>query len=200
MALYQHRFSGTTTLATPWMFTWWSQSGRNITDAQAAAVSWLTTFWTGYGPLCTAGVAANSVVTSLVTQATGQQQDLRAGSVALAGSAAGNALPTDAAICVTLRTATINRSGRGRMFLPQPAASQLSALGRLAATTPGLITTALTNAFGPYHTLNDVPVIYSRLLRQTFEITAYAVGDLWDTQRGRQDRAAETKVDVAMPI
>lgn len=200
MALYQHRFSGITALATPWMFTWWAQSERTIDAAQTAATTWLTTFWATFAAQVTPTISATGVVTSQVTQATGQQQDLRAGTVALVGTAAGNTMPTDVAVAVTLRSGTINRSGRGRFYLPPPAAISSTGTGRVNAAFITAVQTALTNAWGPYNTLTDLPCVYSRKLRQVFILTQFAIGDLYDTQRGRQDRIPETKVNVTMPV
>lgn len=204
MPLYQHRFQGVLPAGDVFVFSWWSESSVTIDTAQGAATTWITDFWNGvgaadgYGTLCTAGVVVQRVTTGEITTATGQQQSLREGDVALAGTAAGSALPGDVAIVVSLRTALANRSGRGRFYLPQPAASTLAATGRLAVAAQTLIADSAEAAWDAANTVLT-PVVYSRTRRATVPINTFNVGDLFDTQRRRENALTEVRTSRAMP-
>lgn len=204
MVLYQHRFQGVLPAGDIFVFSWWSESSVTIDTAQGAAVTWITDFWQGvgaadgYDTLCTAGVVVQRVTTGEITMATGQQQSLRESDVALAGAAAGNALPGDVAIVVSLRTALANRSGRGRFYLPQPAASTLAATGILSNAAQTTIANAAENAWDGSNTVLN-PVVYSRTRRATVPINTFNVGNLYDTQRRRENALTEVRTSRAMP-
>lgn len=204
MPLYLHKFSGTCATGEDWSFSWWSNSTADTSNAQAAAVTWLNTFWAGpggtdgYASAVTADVVAQLVRTSLITESTGFQTAIAETTVNLPGTATGNALPADVAIVVSLRTALANRSGRGRFYLPQPAAVTSTPEGKLGATTQGRIVAALASAWGGY---NDVgtPVVYSRTMRATQTIVSFNVGDLFDTQRRRENKVQQVRSTQTMP-
>jgi hypothetical protein len=85
------------------------------------------------------------------------------------------------------------------MYLPQMhAGSTLSLVGRLAATAQSDIADALASAWSGYSGTGN-PVVYSRVNRSFQAITDFDIGDLFDTQRGRQDRVAEDRDSRSMP-
>lgn len=198
MALYQHRFGGHCASGDIFVFSWWSDSAGDIASVQAAAVSWATTFWTGYDTICTAGVGLDTVRTGLIDPATGQQQELAEDGVALVGVAAGNALPADCAIVASLRTNLANRRGRGRFYLPQPAAATLAADGRMAVGINGDVADALASAWSGFSGTGS-PVVYSRVNRSTQVVTTFNVGDIYDTQRRRENSLVESRESRPMP-
>lgn len=190
MPLYNHRFGGVTALGTTWQFGFWGFHASNAIDAQhALAVTFLNAVWTDtFSAQCRPETGARQITTALVTQSTGQQQDLRQTAVTLNGaSATATQLPTDCSVVVSLRTATINRRGRGRLFTPPLATSSLTSLGRLAAAVQTDMADAFQAAFAGYNSGTLDAVVYSRVDRQVRPITGIDVGDLFDTQRGRQD-------------
>lgn len=204
MALYQHRFQGVLPAGDIFVFSWWSESSVTIDTAQGVAVNWVTALWAGPGPgdgyasLCTAGVIVQRVSTGEITMATGQQQTLRETDVNLPGTAAGSALPGDVALVVSLRTQLANRSGRGRFYLPQPAASTLAADGKLAPAAQTDLADAAAAAWAASNT-TLTPVVYSRTKRTTQTISSFNVGDLFDTQRRRENALTEVRTSRPMP-
>lgn len=205
MPLFQHRFMGALPAGDEFSFSWWNDTSLTIDTAHGNAVTWANDFWngvgagTGYAPLATAGVVLQRITTGEITPLTGQQQALRETSVAHAGTAVGNALPGDVCIVVSLRTPLANRSGRGRFYLPQPAASTLAADGRIAAASVTALNTALFDAWTVSNGAGSNPVVYSRTLRSSTAITTFNVGDLFDTQRRRENALTEVRQSQVMP-
>lgn len=199
MTLYKHDFAGATTLATRWQMGWWSDSGASLSQAQAAAVVWSNTFWGGFESFTTTTVTLVEVTTREIDPATGIQLALDVDTVAHAGTNVGTAMPTDVCIVCSLRTNLANRRGRGRFYMPQMASDNtLSINGRLAGTAQTAFADALASAWSGYSGTGS-PVVYSRVNRSFVPITSFDVGDLFDTQRGRQDRVAEDRDDRPMP-
>lgn len=198
MALYAHKFSGTVATGESFSFGFWSEGASSLSEVQAAAVTWLSDLWSGpggtngYGSMVTGGVSATEVRTALITESTGLQTQLAEDTVSHTGTATGNALPADCAITVSLRTQLANRSGRGRFYLPQPAASTSAADGKISTATVNALVAALEPAwqtFGAWST----PVVYSRTMRQTQIIQSFNVGNLYDTQRRRENKLPESR-------
>ena len=204
MPLYQHRFAGSCAAGDIYIFSWWADREDDTATANAAAVAWATDFWEGigeeegYGSLVTPDVTLTSVTTGGIDMATGQQLTLAEAPVALVGTATGSALPADVAIVASLRTALANRSGRGRFYLPQPAASTLTATGRLSTAAQTLILDSLVGAWGNY-TGAGTPVVYSRTNRSTAIVQSFNIGDLFDTQRGRESALNELRAVATLP-
>lgn len=204
MPLYQHRFQGHNAAGDVWQFTWHADSVRNITDAQTAAVAWLNELWdpagasVGLGSLVVAGCGADRVSTGRLTVATGLQDQLAETVVSLVGTAVGSSLPPDVALVVSLRTALANRRGRGRFYLPALAAASLATDGKVAAASITTLMAALGTAWGPYTTALDTVVIYSRVGRFTTPVTSFNIGNIFDTQRRRDNKIAETRTSTAM--
>jgi hypothetical protein len=199
VTLYKHDFAGATTLATRWQFGWWSDSGASLSAAQSAAVAWANAFWAGFDTYTMDTVTLVEVSTREIDPATGTQLALDVDTVSLAGTQTVLPMPTDVCIVCSLRTNLANRRGRGRMYLPQMySGNTLSVTGRLAATAQGDIADALASAWSGYSGTGN-PVVYSRVNRAFTTITEFDVGDLFDTQRGRQDRVAEDRDIRSMP-
>lgn len=205
MPLYQHRFLGHTADGDNWMYSWWATSNRNLVDAQAAAVAWNAALWAGatagngLEDHVTAEVGNDSVTTVTVDVLTGLQSARADTAQAIVGVAAGNALPADVALVVSLRTGLANRRGRGRFYLPQPAASQLTTNGRVLPDFITDLSASLDAAWNTYNTATDIPVVYSRTARSTQPIVSFDIGNLYDTQRGRESSQVEARTSTVMP-
>jgi hypothetical protein len=205
MALYQHRFFGHTAGGENWMFTWWADSARSLASAQAAAVTWVQTLLNG----ATAGngledhmattVGLDGVTTVEITALTGHQVSREDTVVSHDGVSASNTLPSDVALVVSLRTATPTRAGRGRFFLPPLTVADVAADGRVTTDAVADIVASLTAAFTGYNSASDNPVVYSRSQRLSRNITSFDVGDLFDTQRGREGNLIQARTSAAMP-
>jgi hypothetical protein len=205
MPLYQHRFIGILASGDQFSFSWWSDNSLTIDSSHGNAITWAETLWNGqdtlpgYATLCSADVSIQRITTGEISPLTGQQQTLRESNVDIAGTSEANALPADVAIVVSLRSPVANRTGRGRFYLPQPTTDALTAVGRLDETAQSTIVDALTAAWTQANAAGENPVIYSRTQRATREITSFNVGDLFDTQRRRENALTENRVSAPMP-
>lgn len=205
MPLYQHRFIGNLASGDVFSFSWWSETSLTIDSSHGNAITWAETLWNGqdtlpgYATLCSADVSIQRITTGEISPLTGQQQTLRESNVNIPGSAEANALPADVAIVVSLRSPVANRTGRGRFYLPQPTTNALTAVGRLDETAQNTIVDALLAAWTQANAAGENPVIYSRTQRATREINSFNVGDLFDTQRRRENALTENRVSAPMP-
>jgi len=205
MPLYQHRFIGILASGDQFSFSWWSDNSLTIDSSHGNAITWAETLWNGqdtlpgYATLCSADVSIQRITTGEISPLTGQQQTLRESNVDIAGTSTSNALPADVAIVVSLRSPVANRTGRGRFYLPQPTTDALTAVGRLDETAQSTIVDALLAAWTQANAAGENPVIYSRTQRATREITSFNVGDLFDTQRRRENALTENRVSAPMP-
>ena len=205
MPLYQHRFIGILASGDQFSFSWWSDNSLTIDSSHGNAITWAETLWNGqdtlpgYATLCSANVSIQRITTGEISPLTGQQQTLRESNVDIAGTSEANALPADVAIVVSLRSPVANRTGRGRFYLPQPTTDALTAVGRLDETAQSTIVDALLAAWTQANAAGENPVIYSRTQRATREITSFNVGDLFDTQRRRENALTENRVSAPMP-
>lgn len=205
MPLYQHRFIGILASGDQFSFSWWSDNSLTIDSSHGNAITWAETLWNGqdtlpgYATLCSADVSIQRITTGEISLLTGQQQTLRESNVDIAGTSEANALPADVAIVVSLRSPVANRTGRGRFYLPQPTTDALTAVGRLDETAQSTIVDALLAAWTQANAAGESPVIYSRTQRATREITSFNVGDLFDTQRRRENALTENRVSAPMP-
>lgn len=199
MPLYQHRFLGHTSRGEQFLFTWWSFSALDLTTIQTSAVTWITSLWTNaLAALCTPEVGMDQVTTGSVDQATGQQQQRMDTVVTLDGAAVGVPLPPDVAVVVSLRTALANRRGRGRFYLPQIAAANVTQDGAILPAAITSLLDGLDGAFGGY-TSSGTPVVYSRVGRSTANVVSYDIGGFFDTQRRRENSTAEPRTSRPMP-
>jgi len=205
MPLYQHRFIGILASGDQFSFSWWSNNSLTIDSSHGNAITWAETLWNGqdtlpgYATLCSADVSIQRITTGEISPLTGQQQTLRESNVDIAGTSTSNSLPADVAIVVSLRSPVANRTGRGRFYLPQPTTNALTAVGRIDETAQSTIVDALLAAWTQANAAGENPVIYSRTQRATREITSFNVGDLFDTQRRRENTLTENRVSAPMP-
>ena len=205
MPLYQHRFIGNLASGDQFSFAWWSDSSLTIDTSHGNAIQWATDLWNGidtlpgYGSYCSADVSIQRITTGEISLASGQQQTLRESTVNIPGSALGSSLPADVALVVSLRSAVANRTGRGRFYLPQPTVDALTADGRLATAAQQAIMDALGEAWARVNVVGENPVIYSRTLRATRDISSFNIGDLFDTQRRRENAVSQSRLSAPMP-
>ena len=204
MALYQNRFIGTLPEGDTFTFSWWTDSTQDLATVQAGNVQWAQDLWAGASSgaglqdLLPSSCVLTTVRTGLITQETGQQQAVDEDTVNLPGVATGNSLPNDVALVVSLRTNLANRRGRGRFYLPSLVATTLTAAGRLDPTAQQNIVDSLANAWNGYTGVGD-PVVYSRTQRTIEDVISFDVGDLFDTQRRRENKVSQSRISAPMP-
>lgn len=205
MPLYQHRFTGHTASNETFMYTWWANSIRSLGDAQTAALAWNALLWggatagNGYEDHVTTNVGVDTVTTVTIDPLTGLQSTRVDTDQSLDGVDLGIPMPADVALVISLRSELANRRGRGRFYLPQPGVVNLTADGRVIADLSADLSASLAAAWASYNTANDRPVVYSRTGRSFVNITSFNVGDLFDTQRRRENKLLEARTVTAMP-
>lgn len=142
----------------------------------------------------------NTAIHTTVTLANIGLRDIRTANTAefldtgaaVAGTATGDILPLQIALCITLRTAQAGRSFRGRCFLPGYAESVNTAVGLASGSTSAVafvtaIKSALTASSLDLGVLSR-PAPLASPPRAGFitPVTAIVARDLvWDTQRRR---------------
>lgn len=119
----------------------------------------------------------------------------------LTGAQTGNRLPPQLSVGVSWQTPVIGRRGRGRIYLPSNASSQLTSAGRLDTTPQGnsrdqaitLLEGLAYAATGPSDA-HVKPIVTGDPWTDYGVITSVRVGDILDTQRRRRDQLAEVYV------
>lgn len=141
-------------------------------------------------------VSVNTYSLSPAGLATGQAEALFGPGVG--GSSPGLPLPPDVAVVASLRTGLPGRSKRGRLYLGGFVESSLAAGGRLNESLRDTIGQALAS-FGQDMKMappagNDTLnwTVLSRTTTSTQKITLIRVGDIFDTQRRRDNKLSET--------
>lgn len=205
MTLYLHRFQGSCAAGDGFIYSWWASSTRSTAAAQAAAVAWNATLWNGasagngYKDHVNAGVSMLNVTTSVIDIATGKQLERLDTGQVIVGVAAGSPMPADTSPIVSLRSALPQRTGRGRFYLPQPAASQTTATGRVLADLIADVDSSLAAAWTTYNSASDRPVLYSRTFRVTRNLVSWDIGDLYGCQSRRENKVVEGRTSNVMP-
>ena len=205
MALYRHVFQGKCAAGDIFTYTWHADSVRSLAAAHSAAVVWNDTLWNGatagngYQDHCTADVAMQEVVTTQINAADGKSLAQARSGQSIAGVVAGNALPADVAMVVSLRTALPQRTGRGRFYLPQPASAELTSTGRWVADFINDVIASLNSAWAGYETVNDHLVVYSPTFRVVRDVTGYNIPDTAGTQRRRENKVTATRTSGTLP-
>lgn len=114
--------------------------------------------------------------------------------------------PFQTSLVISLRTAGVGASGRGRMYVPATGlAIGTSTLRPTSATlTPILadVKSYISSVAAALNgvTTNDVVLsVWSRLHENTQPVTSLQVGDILDTQRRRRDTQVETYITTTIP-
>lgn len=197
MALYRHVASGTYP-GESWSFTLHTLGSASLATAQSDWSDAIGALWTGaLDAKIYTDVELTEVSTASLDTATGKQISRLSDDVALPGVATGASLPAQCALCVSWRSDTATRAGRGRLYLPPLAVSVMSA-GRASAGTVTAVVAAVK-------AMTDVlvgdaltPVLYSRSAHTTTAITKFDVGNVIDTQRRRRDKLIEVRTSSAL--
>lgn len=207
MAIFAHKFSGVLPAGDTWSVGWHSSSGLlSIDGSHGNAVTWAADVWNGVGG--SPGIGAEYTGGTIMTRVTTAQLDVappyrtdfsRETDVTHAGTALGNASPQQVAIVVSLRTANAGRKGRGRLYLPGPAAAALTSLGQLATADQGHFLASLLAAWGVSNAAGERPVIFSKTLGTATAITTFGMGERLDTQSRRIDKVTQVRTFDTMP-
>jgi hypothetical protein len=177
----------------------WSHwlSTTTAADALLGANAFMTSLSTAanFGARFTSSTQFQNAKISEVDQATGTVLTTQFGTVAFSGTGLGSPLPPQVATVVTLRTGSALRTQVGRYYLPAQVVSDVVSTGRMNATTMGQLATVLQTAHQAEVTAMGAGsvIVYSRKLRSDAVVTTLQIGDVFDTQRRRRDKLAETR-------
>lgn len=110
------------------------------------------------------------------------------------------ALPPQNSLVVSLRTNTAGARGRGRMYLPGPAAVGLTNAGRLDTGARAAMVPALKAFFDAFNARANVfPVaVASSAGNFVTTVNTIALGDVIDTQRRRRDTLPESYLTATL--
>jgi len=152
MTLFRCSAHGVSPSGRPWSFRINFSSTSTIATVEAAWLAQIDSFWTngshGVETLFPTATILETVDTAQLTVVSvGGVNKLRETAVendnpALAGTSANASLPDQNAILVSLRTGVPGREGRGRIHLPAPDVTLITA-GELGSTPATRVTTAV---------------------------------------------------------
>lgn len=112
--------------------------------------------------------------------------EFRDAGAAVAGSAAGNVLPLQVAMCITLRTARAGKSFRGRMYVPGFTVASNTATGQVLGADATIIEGWVNALRGNFTSAGLTQAIVSRVQLLTEPVTlAQSRDTVWETIRGR---------------
>lgn len=194
MALYKARIEASLPGGDTAVFGFWfdSTSGE---QAAADAVADVMEEWLnnqGLSSLYTTNTTFEQAIVGLYTSVTGTQQSRADSDISLSGNVDEGAtppLPGDVCVVVSLETGLANRRGRGRFYMPAPATDQVTEEGRLLSAAQQTYHEGFRdswNAIAP-----GTLVVASRVNNATEDVLRIACGDLFDTQRRRENALSE---------
>lgn len=192
MPIFRHTASGPGPAGDVWSTTMHSFS--NTASIATAAGSWftlLTQFW-GAGQLgqyLTVDQLLEEAVTDQLDPTTGKNTLQVRTAMTLKGNlAAEPTTPQRASIVTGLRTANATRAGRGRMFWPGPAGSQLTNVGQLTNAIANALAADLGGDLTTFNGTGVQAVIFHRKTLTYTPITQVTVSINLGTQRRRTNK------------
>jgi hypothetical protein len=142
-----------------------------VAEAVFAAVK-AAAGWTSFRAQINSGV--NFVGVDLRDLRTANQPIVQSTGAVAAGTGAGTALPPGDAVCVTLRTATVGRNSRGRVYLGGLDSGAMAAGGVISATTM-TNAKAFVDAVSTALTASSITMAIANPARQAYTGTTGAV-------------------------
>lgn len=193
MALYRHRLIGLFPGET-WSFGVHSSGNASLAAAQAAWTTGITAFFSAaYLATLSNEVSAIEATTVEIDPTTGRQLTGVSDPRNEVGTAAAASMPFQCAPVVSLRTAQLSRSGRGRFYAPSLATTQIDG-GRMLAGAQTALADSAQDLLQALEAGGQAPVIYHRGAGTTTNVTSIDVGDVIDTQRRRRNKLVEARV------
>lgn len=180
--------SGPGTAGDVWISTLHTSGAASLDAAHTAFAAFVTDVFTGgLRAIWTPATNITDLETVSLDPVTGKQTAARKSGVNLIGTATGATISPRDCIVISKRTVIPTKAGRGRMYLPPPAAGQLSSSGLLLSSVANTLAAAFAGAMT---TLKGSvqPVIYHHALKTTTPITEIRVGSVLGTQVRRTNR------------
>lgn len=113
--------------------------------------------------------------------------------LAVANTGTTTNLPPDCAFVVSLRTATSGARGRGRFYLPAPLANNATDDGLVLESFIDSVEAYITAVLTAWEAAGYTPVVYSRTYKSFAPVIQLEFGNVWDTQRRRDNAIRETR-------
>lgn len=185
------------------MIGWhWDHAGT-AADIKTAIDAHFDNLWISWRP--------HVFATCVVVERELQEQDIATGHVLSVlplnlptdpsgSNSAGQPLPPQCSVVMSLRTASAGRSGRGRFYLPGLGTSQVSSTGRLISTErAGFVDPFKTYVDAVQTALVDGHLaVYSKKLGDNTDVVKVDMGDVIDTQRRRRNKLSESRYSVTI--
>lgn len=192
MALYRHTISGTFP-GEQWSYGFHSEGNLSVVAAQSGLITGLTNLYGGaYAATLCVDVVARLARTVELDPVTGRQLTGAENVVAHPGTSTATCLPFQCAPVVSLRTAQLNRSGRGRFYAPSLAVDQVDA-GRMTTAAQTALADGFADLLAGITDAGNRIVIYHRGSGTFDTVTTLDVGDVIDTQRRRRNKLVEER-------
>jgi hypothetical protein len=200
MTVYLHRYNGVLPAGDIFSFGWHGTTTLSLSLSHNNALTWESTFWeggggaVGYNTVLVPGVNLQNVTTyQLDTVFPYRTVAVASSDFTDPGLSVANSLPQDVSVVVSLRTDTPGRTGRGRIYLPAPDVTTLTANGELKTATQTNVAFAAQTAFGLVVLAGEVPVIFSRSTGLAKDIIRVGVGTVFDRQSRRVNKVATVR-------
>lgn len=201
MSIYRITYSGTLPGETFAHTLHVDGAGGDSTGAEAAAAIAMGDWWNdatdGLKSHYTSQVAYVAVHAAELDPLTGKQIDAAEGVLALTGTAAGEMLPHEVAVAVTIRGAAPVRRNRGRFYLPPLAVSELLN-GRILTATVAHIMNGAAILINTLQGAGFTPVVYHHNDHTGTPVTIVGVGDVPDSQRRRRNKLVEVRDEIGV--
>lgn len=193
MALYRHTISGTFP-GEQFSYGFHSEGSLSVAAAQSGLITGLTNL---YGSAYADTVCSDVVVTLARTveldPATGKQRTGAENVVNHPGTGEAECLPFQCAPVVSLRTAQLNRAGRGRFYAPSLGVDQVAG-GRMTTAAQTALADGFAQLLAGITDAGNRIVIYHRASADFDTVVRLDVGDVIDTQRRRRNKLVEARV------
>lgn len=192
MAIYKHVMGGPGAAGDVWTSGLHTIGTGTIDAAHAAWETFVTGFTgiAGVTPLWPTEVKIDTIATYLLDSGTGKSTALKLGAVSVIGTSAGEASPPRDCLVVGLRTPKPGPGGRGRMYLPLVAKTNLQANGLILASVQTTIAAFAANALNDLNTAGFTPVVWRKGSTIGDIITSVTVSAVPGNQRRRSNKIA----------
>jgi hypothetical protein len=188
VTIFLHKASGPGTAGDVWNVTLHTSGAANLATAHSAWQTFFTAIFTNaLQALWPNETSCTGLATVTLDAVTGKQTSATASGVALAGVGTGATLSARDCIVLSKRTALPTKAGRGRMYLPAPDATHLTATGLLTGTDAAAIANAIGTAMTTLKATSQ-PVVYHHATKTVDNITYVAVGQILGSQTRRTNR------------
>jgi hypothetical protein len=169
----------------------------HASDALVVAGVFIDSLWNGAAggspgikQYCSHTTGLAGVTVYVLDPTSGRAVDKATATNVSPGTLAGAALPNQVALCVSHHTATPGRIGRGRSYLPGPAANSLDANTNLNPVVRDGYAQSVGRSLLLMQTSGYTPVLFTKA-KPNRAITSVSAGIILDTQRRRRNKLVE---------